>query len=156
MLVWDARIKDEWRKGYRRTNIFSYRSRFLSSKKWIVNETWILLVEDQWKDGLAFQPQLIIEDLSGKNLWNEVNTRRINLHQPSVEMISCGWDFVRKAPLNPSFRKAALFPSFRSFILMGKRCWTVKTSSQENISILWGALVFILFLLLPTFGWLRL
>ena len=43
------------RKGYRRTNIFSYRSRFLSSKKWIVNETWILLVEDQWKDGLAFQ-----------------------------------------------------------------------------------------------------
>jgi hypothetical protein len=74
------------RKGYRRTNIFSYRSRFLSSKKWIVNETWILLVEDQWKDGLAFQPQLIIEDLSGKNLWNEVNTRRINLHQPSVEI----------------------------------------------------------------------
>jgi hypothetical protein len=33
------------------------------------------LVEVQISDGLAFQPQLIIEDLSGKNLWNE----RINL-----------------------------------------------------------------------------
>ena len=37
------------------------------------------LIEDQISDGLAFQPQLIIEDLSGKNLWNE----RINLHLPT-------------------------------------------------------------------------
>ena len=39
-------------------------------KLWLLEgEPIIKRMEKHW---LAFQPQLIIEDLSGKNLWNEV------------------------------------------------------------------------------------